>query len=58
MTCYHQQAELPSLTVEPWPTNQPRAPALGTLTPREGKPAHPRAHNIMTTEEKQEARVR
>jgi hypothetical protein len=33
-TCYHQQAEPPSLTVEPWPTNQPRAPATGTTTSR------------------------
>jgi hypothetical protein len=43
MTCYHQQVEPPSLTADPWPTNQPHAQASGASTPGEGKPAHPRA---------------
>jgi hypothetical protein len=58
VTCYHQQEEPPSLTVEPWPTNQPHILALGASTPGEGKPVHPQGHNIMTIEENQEAQVK
>jgi hypothetical protein len=53
--CYHHTSASPSLTVEPWPTNQPHVP---TSSASPNRKTNQRPHGLTMAEEKQEARFR